>query len=317
MSAAARSMVALGLLAAGVGIAPVLAPHDPSRQFSRYPFAPPMRVHLFDDNWRPHAPFVYALRLTDPLERRYEQDPSQRLPIRQDGPVFLLGSDGFGRDVLSRTLAGARLSLGLAFAATALALALAAFVGGIAGYAGGRVDRMLMRLAEFVLVLPALYVALALRGALPLVLSTRAVFATLALVFGAIGWPAAARGVRGIISVERGREYAEAAYAIGASPMRVIVRHLLPSTFGFLVVQATMLVPAFVMAEAALSLVGFGFAPPAASWGTMIEDLGAGGVAADAPWLLAPVAGMAFVIFFLQAFAGFTAEHRKRSRDRK
>jgi peptide/nickel transport system permease protein len=304
MSPAARSIAALGVLALIVAVAPVLAPHDPSRQFSRYPFAPPMRVHLFDDGWRPHAPFVYGLRLIDPLERRYEQDRSQRLPIRDDAPAFLLGSDGFGRDVLSRTLAGARLSLALAFAATALALALAALVGGIAGYAGGRVDGMLMRIAEFVLVLPALYVALALRGTLPLVLSTRQVFATLALVFGAIGWPAAARGVRGIITVERSRQYAEAAYAIGASPWRVISRHLLPSAFGFLVVQATVLVPAFVMAEAALSLVGFGFAPPASSWGTMIEDLGSGAVAADAPWLLAPVAGMALTIFFLQAFAG-------------
>ena len=95
-----------------------------------------MRVHVLDDRWRPHAPFVYRLRLIDPLERRYEPDRSQRLPIRADAPAFLLGSDGFGRDVLSRTLAGARLSLGLAFAATTLALALAALVGGIAGYAG-------------------------------------------------------------------------------------------------------------------------------------------------------------------------------------
>jgi peptide/nickel transport system permease protein len=129
------------------------------------------------------------------------------------------------------------------------------------------------------------------------------VFATLAIVFGAIGWPAAAHGVRGIFIIEREREYAEAAYAIGASPARVILRHLLPSTFGFLAVQATVLVPAFVMAEAALSLVGFGFAPPAASWGTMIEDVGTGSMAAEAPWLLAPVAGMALTIFYLQMFA--------------
>src|SRR4029078_11259607 len=88
---------------------------------------------------------------------------------------------------------------------------------------------------------------------------------------------------------------------MGSSPTRVIVRHLLPSTFGFLAVQATILVPAFVMAEAALSLVGFGFTPPSASLGTMIEELGSGAAAADAPWLLAPVAGIALTILYLQA----------------
>ena len=311
MTAAARAAIALGLLAAVVSAAPLAAPHDPSQQFPHYPFAPPMRVHILDDEGRLHQPFVYALTLENPLERRYGQDRSTRLPIRGDEPVFLLGSDGFGRDVLSRTLTGARLSLGVAFAATALALTLAALVGGVAGYAGGRTDAVLMRFAEFVLVLPALYVALALRGAMPLVLSTRQTFATLAIVFGAIGWPAAARGVRGIISIERSREYAEAAYAIGASPLRVIVRHLLPSTFGFLLVQATVLVPAFVMAEAALSLVGFGFAPPVATWGTMIEEVGTGGILAEAPWLLAPIAGMALTILLLQAIPG-----SKRSTDR-
>jgi peptide/nickel transport system permease protein len=301
MTPGRRSAAALIALAAVILAAPLAAPHDPARQFSTFPYAPPMRVHVLDDDWHPHVPFVYALRLVDPLERRYEVDRTRRLAIQDDEPVFLLGSDGFGRDVLSRALVGARLSLGLAFAATAIALTIAALVGTIAGYRGGRVDAVLMRLTEFVLVLPGIYVALALRGSLPLVLSSTAVFLTLTLVFGLIGWPAAARGVRGIIHVERGQEYAEAAYSIGSSSWRVMVRHLLPSTFGFLAVQATILVPAFVMAEATLSLVGFGFAPPSASWGTMIEEIGTGGAAADAPWLLAPVLGIVLTILFLQA----------------
>jgi peptide/nickel transport system permease protein len=313
VSTARRSGLALALLALVVTVAPLAAPHDPARQFSRFPYAPPMRPHLFDDEWHAHAPFAYALRVIDPLERRYEEDRSRRLAIRDDQPVFLLGSDGFGRDVLSRTLAGARLSLGVAFAATGIALSLAALLGALAGYAGGRLDAAITRFAEFVLVLPAIYVALALRGSLPLVLSSGQVFATLAVVFGAIGWPATARGVRGIIHVERRQEYAEAAYAIGASPWRVIVRHLLPSTFGFLAVQAIVLVPAFVLAEATLSLVGFGFAPPVASWGTMIEEVGTGAAAADAPWLLAPVVGMMLTIVVLQV----GSMSKSRLRDRK
>jgi peptide/nickel transport system permease protein len=301
MTAGRRAGAALTVMAVLVLAAPLAAPHDPAQQFSNFPYAPPMRVHLLDDEWHLHAPFVYAVRLVDPLDRRYEVDRSRRLSIFGGDPAFLLGTDGLGRDVLSRTLTGARLSLGLAFTATAIALGLAALIGTLAGYAGGRTDAVLMRFAEFVLVLPAIYVALALRGSMPLALPASQVFLTLAVVFGAIGWPAAARGVRGIIHIERRQEYAEAAYAIGMPSWLVMMRHLLPSTFGFLAVQATILVPAFVMAEAALSLVGFGFAPPSASWGTMIEELGTGGAAAEAPWLLAPVAGIALTILFLQA----------------
>jgi len=293
----ARAGALFLVFAAAITVAPWLAPYDPGRQFDGYPFAPPMRPHLVDDSGAWHAPFAYALRLVDPIERRYEEDRTKRVTFASAEPWFLLGSDGFGRDVLSRVLAGARLSLGVAGLSTILALLIGATAGAAAGYGGGWIDAVLMRVADLVIVLPAIYLVLALRGALPLVLSTREVFIALVAVLGLVGWPSAARGVRGIILIETKTEYAEAARALGAGWWRVIGRHLLPATRGFLAVQALVLVPAFVMAEATLSFVGLGFSPPTPSWGAMLQDAGAGRTAAEAPWLLAP--GVAIIVVVL------------------
>jgi peptide/nickel transport system permease protein len=297
---------AAGLLIAAlllVLVGPHLAPHDPARQFSDYPQAPPMRPRLVDEAGTIRRPFVYPLRPVNRLEHAYAEDRSRRtpLPARGDEPVFLLGSDSLGRDVLARVLDGSRLTLGLALAATALALLLGAIVGAAAGYAGGWLDGVLMRVADFVLVLPGLYVVVALRGALPIVLSTPQVFSALMLVLGLAGWPAAARGVRGILIVERTQEYAEAARAMGAGGARILWRHLLPAARGFLVVQATILVPAFVMAEATLSFAGLGFAPPEPSWGAMLLDASSVRTAADAPWLLSPALAIVLTVLVVQA----------------
>jgi peptide/nickel transport system permease protein len=300
------------LLAFAALVAPALAPLDPEQQFTDYPYAPPMAIHARDASGAWHAPFVYRHVLVDPIERRYEEDRTVRFTIRPrvDAPVFLLGSDALGRDVLSRVLAGTRLSLGLALLASALSLVIGTFVGGTAGYTGGVIDDLLMRVTDFVLVLPLIYVALALRGAMPLVLSTAQVFGALVLVLGLVGWPTVARGVRGIVRVERGQEYAVAARAIGAGPLRVLVHHLAPAARGFLIVQAMLLVPAFVMAEATLSFAGLGFAPPAPSWGAMLQDASAVRVVADAPWLLAPAAAIVTAVLVIQLGLGTAATVR-------
>jgi peptide/nickel transport system permease protein len=293
-------------LAALVLAAPLLAPYSPSRQFDGYPYAPPMLPHLRDDagNW--HAPFVYPIRAVDPIERRYAEDRSRRIvSFAGDEPWFLLGSDPLGRDVLSRLLIGARLTLGVAVLATLLAVTLGALIGGLAGYAGGLVDTGLMRIADLVIVLPAIYVVLALRGALPLHLTDVEVFTALVAVLALAGWPTVARGVRAIVSVERHAEYAEAARASGAGAWRLIARHLLPATRGFLGVQATLLVPAFVMAEATLSFIGLGFEEPTPSWGAMLEDARAVHTASDAPWLFAPAAAIVATVFVVHSLNAF------------
>ena len=285
------------VLALVVLLAPVFAPYDPGRQFSGYEYAPPMRPHVVDAQWGLRAPFAYPVRLVDRIERRYTEDQARRVTSFAGAePWFLLGSDTFGRDILSRVAIGARLSLGMALLSALFAIGIGALVGASAGYAGGWVDAALMRVADLVIVLPGIYVVLALRGVLPLVLTPGEVFAALVAVLSLVGWPSVARGVRGIVVIERESEYAEAARALGAGFWRVTTRHLLPACSGFLLVQATVLVPAFLMAEATLSFVGLGFAEPTPSWGAMLRDAAAVQVVADAPWLLAPAAAIVLTV---------------------
>ena len=144
-------------------------------------------------------------------------------------------------------------------------------------------------MADVIIALPAVYVVLALRASMPLVLTTAEVFWTMVVVLAAVGWPFPARGVRAVVAAERTREYAEAARALGASRTRLLLRHLLPAARGFLVVQTTLLVPAFVLAEATLSFVGLGFSEPIPSWGAMLRDAGRGRALVERP--LAPGAG--------------------------
>jgi peptide/nickel transport system permease protein len=201
--------------------------------------------------------------------------------------------------VFSRLLAGARVSLALSLLSAIGAVLVGAFVGGVAGYAGGTLDDVLMRATDFVVVLPTMYVALALRSVLPLVLSPAAVFALLWAIFTVVGAPIVARGVRAIVRTESRLDYAAAAISIGASAPRVLVRHLLPAAAGFLGVQLTILVPAFIVAEATLSYVGLGFPDTVPTWGTMLHDAANVRAFADFPWLLTPALAIFIIVLAL------------------
>jgi peptide/nickel transport system permease protein len=296
----------------GAILAPVLTPHEPDVRFDRLLNAPPTAIHLVDSNGRLRAPFVHPWIRVNQLEQQYEPDHStevsliwfadRRLVQSSDdasAPLLLLGSDSFGRDVFSRLLYGARVSLGLSFTAAVLAMCMGALFGAVAGYVGGATDVALMRMTEFVIVLPAMYVVLALRAVMPLVLTSREVFLMLLAIFAVLGTPGIARGVRAIVRSERHLDYATAASSLGASHVRLLVRHLLPSASGFLATQATLLIPAFIIAEATLSFVGLGFPDPVPSWGTMLHEASNLRALADFPWLLSPAAAMFLVVFSL------------------
>ena len=288
--------ILLGVLILIAIAAPVLAPNDPTRTFPNSLYSPPTTLRGL---------VFYPQRLVSRLERRFEEDRDNPVRVRlfRNGkllsvedpkapPLLLLGGDAFGRDIFSRLLYGARTSLSLAVVATLGALILGAAVGGVAGFSRGIVDDLLSRFSDFVLVLPAIYVALAFRSVLPLVLAASTVFTMLAVIFSLLGWPIVARGVRAIVASEREREYASAAEAIGAGRARLLIKHLLPATFGYLAVQATLLLPAFILAEATLSYVGLGFPDSVPTWGTMLQDTANVTLVADAPWTLAPAAAI-------------------------
>ncbi len=301
-------IVLLALLAATALAAPWLAPNDPAAVDRDAFLAPPTPIRVVGDAGL-RAPFFHPVRLVSRLEQRYEERRDVAVPLEwfsgghlvaapasAPGRLLLLGADSFGRDTWSRLVFGARTSLAVALVATLVSLLLGTIAGGIAGYRGGWLDDALMRVADFVLVLPAIYVVLLLRAVMPLVLPASTIFLLMAGIFALVGWPVVARGVRAIVAGERRRDYAVAAVALGAGPVRVLFRHLLPACRGYVAVQATLLVPAFILAEATLSFVGLGFPDETPSWGTMLHDAANVAVLGDRPWALAPAAAIFCVV---------------------
>lgn len=311
MRRAAWSLLLLIALAAAA--APWLAPNPPNQRFDDLLYAPPTRIHILADGVR--APFINPWRVASRIERRFEADTFTHVSLRwfegvlvtgdpdAGAPLLLLGADGYGRDIFSRLLYGARATLAVSLVSALLATILGACIGGLAAYAGGWLDGVLSRVSEFVLVLPAIYVALVLRAVLPLVLPPSTIFMLLIGIFTLLGWPIVARGVRAIVVVEREREYAVAAHAAGASDSRVLLRHLLPASAGFLRTQASLLVPAFMLGEATLSYVGLGFPSTIPTWGTMLQDASNVALLGDAPWSLAPAAAIFVVVLGVNLLA--------------
>lgn len=286
----ARRAVALLLVLGGLAVGgPWLAPYDPSLAHRGYIHAPPMRPHLSE------GLAFHPVVLEDRLEQRFTEDRTRTLPwpwARGTEPVFLLGADRTGRDVLSRVFAGARVSLGLGILAVLGATALGAVLGALAGWRGGAADEFVMRIADFVLILPVLYVVLVLRAVLPLVLAPGVVFLLMLAIFVIVGWPIVARGVRALVAREATSEYVIAARSAGAGTGHVLRHHLLPVFAGHVAVQASLLLPGFILAEAALSYVGLGFPDTLPTWGTMLREAGDINELSRFPWTLAPAAAI-------------------------
>ena len=310
---ASAIFLAFVLLAA---LAPWIAPQHPQAMFDDRTFAPPMRVHFKDtEGW--HLPFVYRQSLIHRMDRIYAEDRTQRMPLRwfsdghlvsidaSGGPLLLCGADALGRDLCSRLVFGARLSLGVSLIGALGALVLGALLGAAAGAAGGRLDTIITTIADFVLVLPVVYLVIVLRATRPLVIETSEVFVLMAGLFACAAWPDVARGVRAIVATERTRDYALAARAVGAGPLRLI-GHLLPAAYGFLRVEFVLLIPALLVAESSLSFVGFGFEGSTASWGGLLKESETLTAMHSSPWLLLPAVALFLVVLALQRIAGTT-----------
>ena len=306
-----RVVLLLVVLTALALVGPWLAPYSPETQHRAFLYAPPMRPRIIE-NGAVRTPFVYSIEMADRLSQRYAEDRTRPRPLpwfadSSEAPVFLFGADSYGRDLLSRLLHGARMSLTLALVAVAGAVLIGAIVGGIAGYRGGWVDDVAMRAVDFVIVLPVIYVALVLRATLPLALAPSTLFIMMAMIFALVGWPFVARGVRGIVASERDREYVVAARSLGASPQRIILKHLLPACAGYLLIQATLLLPAFILGEATLSYVGLGFPEHVATWGTMLIEAASVNAMTRFPWTLAPAVAIFTIVLAANVILGVAA----------
>ena len=212
---------------------------------------------------------------------------------RGDTPFHPLGTDSDGRDVFSRLMVGSQISLSIGIVAISITFSIGLMVGGIAGYYGGAVDNVLMRLCEMIMSIPQFYLLIALAGLLPPKLDPRLTFLLIIVILSFVGWAGLARVIRGISLATRELEYVQAARALGVSDLKIIRRHILPSAFTYATVAATLSIPGYILAEAGLSYLGLGIKIPMPSWGNMLTAAQNLEVITSKFWILSPV----FMIF--------------------
>ncbi len=301
--------VLLILLYSLAALAPFFAPYAESDIDRDRFFHPPTPLHLRDADGHWHArPFVYGSR--GGQDQTYEVDTSRRYPLRwwvrgapyrllgvlpgdrhlfgvdAPGRIYLLGADDAGRDVWTRLLFGSQVSLTVGVVGILISFSLGLLLGGVSGYFGGWVDTLIMRGTELLLSIPGLYLIVALRGVFPLDLPSQQTYLAIVAILAFIGWAGLARVIRGMVLSLRQAEYVLAARALGASSLRVIVRHILPNTMSFTIVAATVAVPGYILGEVFLSFLGVGVQPPAASWGNMLNAARSQRVLTSFPWIL-------------------------------
>jgi len=289
------------------------SPYSPSRQNRAYYYHPPSQIRFIDSTGDFHfRPFIYRTVTVDPSLPRYAEDESARYPVRflvrgdeytvffifrsnlhllgidEPARLFLLGTDVFGRDVLSRLLFGSQISLSIGLVGIALTFCLGMFLGGISGYFGGVVDVILMRITELLMSVPSLYLILALRTTLPPSIPSTQLYLLIVIILSFIGWASLSRIIRGMVLSIREEEYVLAARALGIGSMRIITRHILPNTFSFVIVAATVAIPGYILGEVALSFLGFGIQEPQSSWGLMLREAQSIRVLTAYPWILSP-----------------------------
>ena len=213
--------------------------------------------------------------------------------VNSPGRLFLLGTDINGRDVFSRLFYGGQISLTIGFLALMISFPIGLLYGGIAGYFGGAIDNIMMRIAEAIMSIPGFYLLISLAAILPANMTSIQRFTLITVILAFIGWAGLSRVVRGMVLSIKNQEFVEAAKAIGASPMRIITKHILPQTASYVIVAITLSVPGYILAESGLSFLGLGIQQPDASWGNMLKEAQEYINVLYRPWLLTP----GFLIF--------------------
>jgi peptide/nickel transport system permease protein len=280
---------------------PFFAPYDPTYQNREMPDCPPMRLHVSaPGDWSRGFLWAYPMRLVDAEERNYAPDLTRRIYIHflsgghlfttdsETEPFYLLGSDGLGRDLFSRIVCGARVSMCVGLVGVLISFSLGITVGALSGYVGGLTDNLIMRWSEIEMSLPSFYFLLALAAVIPPGISAAQRFLLIVAIMSFISWAGLARVIRGMASSVRSRPYVESARALGASRWRVITRHIIPSVIGYAIVAATLSVPGFILGESALSLLGLGIQEPTPSWGNLLSQAEDPQNLARYPWILIP-----------------------------
>ena len=299
-----------------------IAPYDLHTRNNKFIYAPPQGLHLFHEG-EFVGPFVYGFRYRmnmENLRREYTPNPKviQRLrffclsdeyvylgmiPGRvhlvcpaDKGTLFLLGTDRLGRDLLSRILHGARVSLTVGLIGISISFVLGIIIGGLAGYYGGWVDNLIQRVIEVFRSFPEIPLWMSLSAIMPVTWSPILIYFGITIILGLLDWPGLARAVRSKLLSLREEDFCTAAQLMGASPARVIARHLLPSFTSHLIASATLSIPGMILGETALSFLGLGLRPPITSWGVLLAEAQNINVVALYPWLMLPVVPVIIVV---------------------
>lgn len=309
-------------------IAEFLAPYSLESRSSKYIYAPPQAIHLFHEG-EFVGPFVYKYKKKldlKTLKRIYTEDTRKPYPIKffcsgdkykfwgmiegsfhlvcppKKASMFILGADRLGRDVLSRILYGARISLTIGLVGISISFTLGIVLGGLAGYYGGWIDLVVQRLIEVVQSLPTIPLWLALAAIMPVTWSPILVYFGITIILGLVDWTGLARAVRSKLLSLREEDYVLAARLMGASPKRIIGLHLVPGFMSHLIASATITIPTMILGETALSFLGLGLRSPIISWGVLLNEAQNINVVALYPWLMLPVVPVILVILAFNFF---------------
>ncbi|MEY9627521.1 ABC transporter permease [Sinorhizobium fredii] len=319
---ALASGIFLAALYGMILICEFLAPYNLHTRNMDFIYAPPQRVHFFHDGSFV-GPFVYGRTMQldmDTLKRNYTDNPADIQPIRffcrgdsyrfwglfesnvhlvcpaENGQMFLLGSDRLGRDVLSRIIYGARISLTIGLLGITVSFVLGIVIGGLAGYHGGVFDLVVQRLIEVLQSIPSIPLWLSLAAIMPATWSPILIYLGITVILGLLDWTGLARAVRSKLLALREEDYVLAAQLMGAKSSRIIGRHLVPGFMSHLIATATISIPGMILGETALSFLGLGLRPPITSWGILLTEAKSVSVIAFYPWLLFPTIPVILVI---------------------
>ena len=296
-----------------------LAPFDPGSTASKDIYHAPQAIHFIDtadDGTWTIRPYVFAMKVTrDPmtLQSTYAPDKNRKIYLDffgegdsyamwgliqsnrhlltsadPDERFYLFGTDRLGRDVLSRTIYGTRVSMSIGLLGVSLSLFIGLILGGLSGYYGGAIDMVVQRLVELILSLPTIPIWLGLSAALPQDWPPLVRYFAITVILSLVGWTELARVVRGRFLALRTEDFVVAARLDGGSQMRVIFRHMMPSMFSHIIASVTLAIPAMIIAETALSFLGLGLMPPTISWGVLLKEAQNVRSIAQAPWLFIP-----------------------------